>query len=134
MTAFDRAWNIAKENRFQRRMKDIGRGRRSLPKDTKFSDLRSTSDEKDTRPIVPRGVPINILDLPNYRPDPGEEKNQEVVRRIMGTKDYNSAVDLIDQMKRERMEAESAERQGHVNMPKSLIERTRRAGRTPKND
>lgn len=116
--AFDVAWDIAKENRFQRRMKDIGRGRRSLPKDTKFSDLRSTSDEKDTRPTVPRGVPINILDLPKYRPHPDEEKNQEVIRRIMGTKDYDSAVDEMN----------------NIRYSESLIDRARRAGPTPKKD
>ena len=115
MTAFDRAWNIAKENRFQRRMKDIGRGRRSLPKDTKFSDLRSTSDEK---PEMPQGVPISIFELKNYRPSETEIHNQNAFKRIMGTGDYGSAVNQMDNMR----------------YPESLKERTRRAGRTPKND
>ena len=205
MTTFDRAWNIAKEERdyskfgekfaeMMERRREEGRG---LPEGTKFSDLRSTSSgaynaprysprsvipdmadifsgagaEKDTRPPMPKGVPINILDLPNYRPDPDEEENQEVVRRVMGTKDYDSAVDLITQLERDKMEAESAKRHGHrdaeqalerinqdmatarnidmatggssapnpfipdtIKYPKSLIDRVRRAGPTPKDD
>lgn len=183
MTAFDRAWDIVKEERdyskfgdkFEAKMKKLIGGR-GLPEGTKFSDLQSTSDfysgagaEKDTRPPMPKGVPIDILDLPNYRPDPDEEANQEVVRRIMGTKDYDSAVDLMTQLRRDKMEAESAKRHGHrdaegvlerinrdmdtvrdidmatggssapnpfipdtIKYPKSLIDRVRRAGRTPK--
>ena len=93
----------------------------------------------DDRPPMPKGVPIDILDLPNYRPDPGEEENQRILARIMGAKDYDDAVDMIDQMERDqmerdRMEAESAKMRGHVNIPDSLIDRVRRAGRTPKDD
>ena len=157
MAAFDRAWDIAKKDddyskfgeKFARKIMDMKEGGRGLPEGTKFSDLQSTSDfysgagaEKDTRPPMPKGVPINILDLPNYRPDPGEEENQEVVRRIMGAKDYDGAVDMIDQMERERMEAEmdrerraaeSAKMRGHVNIPDSLIRRVR-DDPTPKDD
>ena len=89
--------------------------------------------EKDTRPPMPKGVPIDILDLPNYRPDPGEEDNQRILARIMGAKNYDDAVDMIDQMERERMEAETAKRQGHVNIPDSLIRRVR-DDPTPKDD
>ena len=149
MTAFDRAWDIAKKDddyskfgeKFAAKMKEIKEGGRGLPEGTKFSDLQSTSDfysgagaEKDTRPPMPKGVPINILDLPNYRPDPDEEENQRILARIMGAKDYDDAVDMIDQMERDRMEAESAKMRGHVNIPDSLIDRVRRTGRTPKDD
>ena len=158
MTAFDRAWDITKKDdpdyskfgeKFARKIMGMKEGAKGLPEGTKFSDLRSTSDfysgaggEKDTRPPMPKGVPIDILDLPNYRPDPDEEENQRILARIMGTKDYDGAVDMIDQMERERMEAEmdrermaaeSAKMRGHVNIPDSLIRRVR-DDPTPKDD
>ena len=146
MTTFDRAWDIVKENddyskfgeKFATRMKEIKEGGRGLPEGTKFSDLQSTSDfysgagaEKDTRPPMPKGVPIDILDLPNYRPDPDEEENQRILAMIMGTKDYDSAVDAIDLIERDRMEAESAKMRGHVNMPDKLVERARKLSDKP---
>lgn len=146
MTTFDRAWDIVKENddyskfgeKFAARMKEIKEGGRGLPEGTKFSDLQSTSDfysgagaEKDTRPPMPKGVPIDILDLPNYRPDPDEEENQRILAMIMGTKDYDSAVDAIDLIERDRMEAESAKMRGHVNMPDKLVERARKLSDKP---
>tara|TARA_Y100000004_G_scaffold66897_1_gene74992 strand:- start:2686 stop:3132 length:447 start_codon:yes stop_codon:yes gene_type:complete len=148
MTAFDRAWDIVKKDddyskfgeKFAEKMKKLREGGRGLPEGTKFSDLRPTSDNNtfarptDPRPPMPKGVPIDILDLPNYRPDPGEEENQRILARIMGAKDYDDAVDMIDQMERHRMEAESAKMRGHVNIPDSLIDRVRRTGRTPKDD
>ena len=166
MTSFDRAWDIAKEDdpdyskfgeKFARKIMGMKEGAKGLPEGTKFADLTSTSDylvtdppylysgagaEKDTRPPMPKGVPIDILDLSNYRPDPDEEENQRILARIMGTKDYDGAVDMIDQMERERMEAEmdrermaaeSAKMRGHVNIPDSLIRRVR-DDPTPKDD
>jgi len=52
MTAFDKAWDIAKEDdpdyskfgeKFARKVMDMKEGAKGLPEGTKFSDLRSTS-------------------------------------------------------------------------------------------
>tara|TARA_R100000005_G_C4987887_1_gene195757 strand:- start:1213 stop:1803 length:591 start_codon:yes stop_codon:yes gene_type:complete len=110
MTAFDRAWDIVKEERdysefgekFAERMNQLKEGGRGLPEGTKFSDLTSTSDrmmpskftenpEGRKRRILPQGEPINILDLPKYEIPPSE--NERILARIMGTKDYDEAVD-----------------------------------------
>ena len=101
MTAFDRAWDIVKEERdysefgekFAERMKEIKEGGRGLPEGTKFSDLTSTSG----KPMLPQGEPINILDLPKYEIPP--EENEEILARILGAKDYEGAVDEYERLK-----------------------------------
>jgi len=112
MTAFNRAWDIAKENddyskfgdKFAARMKEIKEGGRGLPEGTKFSDMRPTTSEK---PEIPEGVPINILDLHNFRPSDVEIENNRIVDEIMGRK---------------------------MKLPRSLIDRAQDAGPTPKDE
>ena len=126
MTAFDRAWDIVKENddyskfgeKFAEKMKKLKEGGRGLPEGTKFSDLRSTSDiysgagsepdeMKDRRPEMPEGVPINIFDLKDYRPSDVEIENNRIVDEIMGRK---------------------------MRFPQSLIDRAKAKGLPPKDD
>ena len=126
MTAFDRAWDIVKEERdyskfgdkFGRKMKKLIEEGRSLPEGTKFSDLTSTSDRMSMvdapyatenplgrmagldgtgKPKLPQGEPINILDLPKYEIPPSE--NERILARIMGAKDYEGAVDEYERLK-----------------------------------
>jgi len=139
MTAFDRAWDIAKENddyskfgdKFAARMKKLKEGGRGLPEGTKFSDLTPSTGSRKVRsfdrgdihteesrrklgemmrnqkPEMPEGVPINIFDLQNYRPDDVEIENNRIVDEIMGRK---------------------------MKLPRSLIDRAQDAGPTPKDE
>ncbi len=75
--AFDRAWSIAKNeaedeegpskfgDKFDRKLDSLKEGGRSLPEDTKFSDLRSTSGPPymNVDRYQPKSVVPDIMDL-----------------------------------------------------------------------
>jgi len=107
MTAFDRAWEIVKNeafgDKFNAKLESLKEGAKGVPE--KFEDLESTGSG-DERPEMPEGEPINIFDLKNFRPSQTEIDNNAIVDAIMSD----------------------------VKIPKSLIERTRKLSNTPQPD